>query len=143
METKPLALAAQQAIESACLQNLRNPFCVQAQLLYAIAVYAYDGPEKTRAVLDEAIQGSFELGMHRKEFASIYGQMDPILEESWRRTWWMVYTTDAHISGSTHSYPIQTDVAQITAGLPCEEQQYESGVRLPPSNRNSVITNAY
>lgn len=68
--------------------------------------------------------------MHRAEFASQHGQGDPVLEESWRRTWWSIYITDAHISGNAHSYSTQTGAAQITAELPCEEQQYESGVSI-------------
>jgi hypothetical protein len=130
VDTKPLSLAARQAIDSARLQEgAFNPFYIQAVLLYSIAMYASNELEKTRGLLDEAIHAALKLGMHRAEFASVYGQMDPVLEESWRRTWWMIYTTDAHIAGSTHIYPAQTGTVHITTGLPCEEQQYDSGVR--------------
>jgi hypothetical protein len=131
VDTKPLSLAAQQAIDSTRVQEgALSPFYIQAILLYSIAVYASNEPEKTQGLLNEAIHVALKLGMHQAEFASIYGQMDPVLEESWRRTWWMIYTTDAHIAGSLHTYPTQTGGVQITTELPCEEQQYESGVRI-------------
>jgi hypothetical protein len=40
----------------------------------------------------------------------------------------MVYLTDAHIAGSTHVFPTKTGDVQIMTDLPCEEEQYESGV---------------
>lgn len=40
----------------------------------------------------------------------------------------MIYITDAHIAGSTHTYPTETGAVQIMTALPCEEQYFESGV---------------
>ena len=40
--------------------------------------------------------------MNKKEFARNYAEGDSILEESWRRTWWVIYITDAHIAGMPH-----------------------------------------
>jgi len=129
VDTAPLATAARQAIDSARLQpGPPNPFYVQARLLYAIATYASNEPERGRELLGETIRDALSLGMHRAEFASQRGQLDPVLEESWRRTWWSIYIADASISGSAHAYPTRTGSAQSTADLPCEEQQYESGV---------------
>jgi len=129
VDSTPLAVAARQAIDTERLRpGPPNPFYIQALLLYAIAVYASNEPERGRELLDEVIRGALSLGMHRSPFASQHGEGNPVLEESWRRTWWSIYITDAHISGSSHSYPTQTGAAQITADLPCEEQQYESGV---------------
>lgn len=45
----------------------------------------------------------------------------------------MIYLTDAHIAGSTHVFPTQTGDVQMTTDLPCEEEQYESGVSNPQS----------
>lgn len=103
-------------------------FDVQAMLLYSIAVYWCNEAEHGTALLDEAIQLGLGLGMNRKEFAVLHGQNSPVLEESWRRTWWLFYVTDAHIAGSTHTFPFRTSNIDITVDLPCEEQEYHSGV---------------
>ncbi|KAF2034331.1 hypothetical protein EK21DRAFT_97443 [Setomelanomma holmii] len=114
-----------------------DPYYVQALVLQSIAVYASNEPERARSLLHEAIQSALSIGMHKAEFTSQHGRGDAILEESWRRTWWTVYTTDAHIAGSTHSYPTQTGAVHITADLPCEEQQYESGnIPIPATLRS-------
>lgn len=129
VESAPLASAALQAITSARSQlGPPSPYYVQALLLYAIAVYWCNEPEKGRELLDDVIRGALNLGMQRTEFATQHGRGDPVLEESWRRTWYMIYITDAHIAGSTHSFPTQTGSVQMTTDLPCEEYQYESGV---------------
>lgn len=110
-----------------------SPFAVQAVLLYSIAVYWCDETEKGLDLLEEAIQMALGLGMNRSNFATEHGRNDPILEESWRRAWWQIYITDAHIAGSTHSYPFRTDGILMDVHLPCEEEEYESGVGGLPS----------
>ncbi|EWY80887.1 hypothetical protein FOYG_15183 [Fusarium oxysporum NRRL 32931] len=60
------------------------------------------------------------------------GQGIPILEESWRRTWWELYIVDALMSGVHQTnifilYDVPADV-----GLPCEEYQYLTGQIPPP-----------
>lgn len=103
-------------------------FDVQAVLLYSIAIYWSNEPEHGTALLDEAIGMAVELGMNRKDFATQHGDGNPVLEESWRRTWWLFYITDAHIAGSTHVFPFRTGNIDKTVDLPCEEHEYESGV---------------
>lgn len=126
--SEPLAEAALQAINAAGARGSRDPFFIQALTLYSIAVYWCNEPERGRQLLDEAIQSAVAIGMHRAAFATQYGQADPVLEESWRRTWWTIYITDAHIAGSTHSFPTKSGLLQNDVGLPCEEDLYESGV---------------
>ncbi|KUM58026.1 hypothetical protein ACN42_g9151 [Penicillium freii] len=104
-----------------------TPFDVQALLLYSIAVYWRNEPECGVRLLEEAIRTAVALGMNKKEFARNYAEADSVLEESWRRTWWVIYITDAHIAGSTHTYPFRTSGIEITTDLPCEEEQYEKG----------------
>ncbi|KAH7073234.1 C6 transcription factor [Paraphoma chrysanthemicola] len=128
VDSIPLATAACKAIQSARSRpGMASPYHIQALLLYSIAVYASNEPERGRRLLDEAIDGALSIEMHKAEFASQHSQGDAVIEESWRRTWWSLYITDAHLAGSTHSYPTQTGAAEITAHLPCEEQQYQSG----------------
>ncbi|KAH7402871.1 hypothetical protein BKA66DRAFT_449670 [Pyrenochaeta sp. MPI-SDFR-AT-0127] len=138
IDSEPLAKAALQAITSAQSRSgPSSPFYLQALLLYAIAVYWCHERERGRELLDDVIRGALNLGMQRVEFAAQYGQGDPVLEESWRRTWWMIYITDAHIAGSTHSFPTQTGMIQTTTDLPCEEYQYASGNIPPPQSLRS------
>ncbi|KAF2728467.1 hypothetical protein EJ04DRAFT_581323 [Polyplosphaeria fusca] len=134
----PMAAAAERATALAHANGrLPTPYDVQALMLYAIAVYWCDEPERGRELLDQAILGACNLGMHRAEFASMHGQNDPVLEESWRRTWWQLYLTDAHIAGSTHSFPTKTGLANISTELPCEEVYYQSGnIPIPATLRS-------
>lgn len=129
IDSGPLAEAASQAVsaERLLLRPL-DPYYIQALLLHAIAVYWSGEPRRGRDLLNEAICGALMLGMQRMDFASRYGQGDPVLQESWRRTWWMIYIVDTHIAGSTHSFPTQSGAVEITTGLPCEEHNYDSGV---------------
>lgn len=103
-------------------------FDVQAVLLYSVAIYWSNEPDNGTALLDEAIKMAVEIGMNRKEFATQHGDNNPVLEESWRRTWWLFYITDAHIAGSTHVFPFRTSSIDKTVDLPCEEHEYEVGV---------------
>lgn len=106
-------------------------FDVQAILLYSIAIYWCNEAEQGVQLLDEAIRLAVDLGMHRKEYAVQNGSQDRVLEECWRRTWWQIYISDAHIAGSTHTFPFRTARIDMTVDLPCEEHQYESGVSAP------------
>ena len=131
IETTPLAEAASQAIRAGRANaQCPNAYHVQALLLYSIAVYWSNEQEKGRELLDGAIESAFSIGMHYKDFAVQNGYGDPLLEESWRRTWWQMHVTDVHISGSTHTYKGLSMSFTATAELPCEERDYESGVSI-------------
>ncbi|KAH7119847.1 hypothetical protein B0J11DRAFT_71435 [Dendryphion nanum] len=137
--SEPLAELAFQKINNGRARGAcSSPYYVQALMLYAIAVYWNNEPDRGRAILDEAIQVALNLGMHRFEFAGQYGMGDLVLEESWRRTWWQLYVTDAHIAGSTHGFPTKTGaIMDITTGLPCEEVPYSTGQIPPPPSLRS------
>lgn len=105
-------------------------FDVQALLLYSVAIYWCNEPDQGAQLLDEAIRIAVDLGMHRQKFAVRNGNQDRVLEESWRRTWWQIYITDAHIAGSTHTFPFRTARIDINVDLPCEEEQYEAAVSI-------------
>ncbi|KAJ5378123.1 uncharacterized protein N7496_005532 [Penicillium cataractarum] len=103
-------------------------FDVQAVLLCSIAIYWCNEPDAGVELVDEAIRLALELGMNRQEYADENSQNDPILAESWRRTWWQIYITDTHIAGSTHKFPFRCSNIEMTVNLPCEERDYESGI---------------
>ncbi|KAG8527475.1 uncharacterized protein KY384_007627 [Bacidia gigantensis] len=98
---------------------------VQALVLYSIAVFWRDEINRGLALLDQAIFEALGAGMNLQEFATKHGCGSPILEESWRRTWWLIYTTDGHVAGSTHSFLLRTTNITSTVDLPCEEEDYE------------------
>lgn len=74
-----------------------NGFTVQALLVAAIAVHAQDDTVKARAILDQAIYVALEIRMNSRTFANM--ERDPVLAESWRRTYWYLYITDAMFAG--------------------------------------------
>ncbi|KAL3449145.1 hypothetical protein BJX65DRAFT_306207 [Aspergillus insuetus] len=117
-----------------CSGTSFTPFDIQALLLYSVAVYWNDEIPRSLDLLDEVISNAVKLGMNRTGFDSSHGEGDPILEESWRRTWWVLYLTASHVSGSTHSFPCKADGIFVSVRLPCEEGVYEAGnIPTPPS----------
>lgn len=103
-------------------------FTVQALILLSISVHCCNGFELARSLLDRAIGIALEIGMHFSLFAAANGNGDPVLEESWRRTWWGLYIVDGVFevirrSTSFTLWNIKNDV-----NLPCEEKEYDSEV---------------
>lgn len=96
---------AQNAIFEIRSKAIPDPFDVQAILLYSIAIYWCNEPKHGVELLNEAIQKAVAIGMNKNEFARTYGEGNPVLEESWRRTWWVIYITDAHIAGISSNTP--------------------------------------
>jgi hypothetical protein len=70
-----------------------NGFTVQMLLMTAIATHGGAELEQGRAILDRAIYLALEIRMNSRAFATM--ERDPVLAESWRRTFWGLYTTDA------------------------------------------------
>lgn len=109
---------------------LRNGFLVQAMLLVIIGLDGNRQEKRARKLLEGARDISIQIKLNSDPFAVTNGQGIPILEESWRRTWWELYVVDALMSGVHQTntfflYDVPTDVA-----LPCEEHQYLTGVSL-------------
>ncbi|CEL02047.1 hypothetical protein ASPCAL01622 [Aspergillus calidoustus] len=122
-----MKVEAEQAVASIGMNGPATGFDVQALVLLSIAVYWANEPEKALNMLDRSIALALELGMNRRGFAYAHGQKDPMLEECWRRTWWQLYITDAHIAGSTSTFPFRTSNVEMDVDLPCDEEFYESG----------------
>ena len=75
-----------------------NGFSVLALLLAAIAMHAEDEMERARITLDRAIYMALEIRMNSRTFANM--ERDPVLAESWRRTYWGLYVIDTMFAGS-------------------------------------------
>jgi hypothetical protein len=101
-------------------------------MLYSIALYWSDRKAEALYQIDNAIRLAIDLQMYQKEFPLMNGGADSILRECWRRTWWMLYIVDTYYSGTLGS--MRADLADIkaTVELPCEELEFESGVRSTP-----------
>lgn len=111
-----------------------NPFDIQAILLYATALYWRNEADTARQLLDDAIDEALSIGLHLKSFASLHSDGgNSVLAESWRRLWWQMYVTDAHMTAIVHDATFKTSQKAVaaTVDLPCEEDEYIQGVRKP------------
>ncbi|TGO50409.1 hypothetical protein BCON_0184g00140 [Botryotinia convoluta] len=106
----------------------QNGFSVQTLLLLAIAVHAEDERQQARAILDRNICMALELGMNHRAFAEM--ERDPVLAESWRRTFWGLYVLDGVFSGIARASSFILSAIETHVDLPCEDYEYESG-RIP------------
>lgn len=105
-----------------------DPFLAQSHLLYSIALYWSAEKVKAREELDAAIRIALNLGMNRRRFASEHGRGDAILQESFRRTWWQLYCIDAYYAAIKRLPTFPLCEVDSDTELPCEEDEYESGV---------------
>ncbi|TGO81610.1 hypothetical protein BPOR_1083g00010 [Botrytis porri] len=117
------------AVSQLDLANLpQNGFSVQTLLLLAIAVHAEDERQQARAILDRNICMALKLGMNHRAFAAM--ERDPVLAESWRRTFWGLYVLDGVFSGIACASSFILSAIGTHVDLPCEDYEYESG-RIP------------
>jgi hypothetical protein len=99
---------------------------VQVMLLMAMTCFARSEQSDARALMGQAIDLALGLKMYQRDFSLQAGHGDPTLEESWRRTWWELYTVSClltALSGPAAIWSlrdIQSDVP-----LPSEEESYK------------------
>lgn len=106
----------------------KDAFLVQALLLLVVGLDGSCEQDRARELLGEAERVAVEIGLNTRQFAAHHGRGDPVLEESWRRTWWDLYVCDGMVAGVHRVtnfllYDVAADVA-----LPCEEAEFLSGV---------------
>ncbi|KAH7012517.1 uncharacterized protein B0I36DRAFT_339522 [Microdochium trichocladiopsis] len=80
----------------------QDAYKVQTLVLLTLAAYARFEREQGAQALNAAISTAYEIGLD----SDTYGQdHDPLLRESWRRTWWELYTVTGLISlvSGTHT----------------------------------------
>jgi hypothetical protein len=121
---------ALEAVHSHTLAH--TPFNVQTLMLFALAQYHSDIREEARKTLDTAVTMAVELRMNEHHFAQTYGEGDAVLEESWRRTYYILHIIDQHfaIVSNTPFYTLLT--IPNTVSLPCDDGAYTSGLIPPP-----------
>jgi hypothetical protein len=103
---------------------------VQALLLLAIGLHIENDDEDSASVLGSAVALALELGMQYRDFAHIHGENNPLLEESWRRTWWELFVIDGMMGGVNKKYTLLLMQIDMNVSLPCEEVDYNSRVSL-------------
>jgi hypothetical protein len=105
-----------------------DPIMVQCRLLYSMALFWYDYMADAKKEMDNATMLAINLQMFCREFAASHGAGDPVLRESWRRTWWMLSIVEAYYAGTLGTMNLAVADIATTVELPCEESEYESGV---------------
>lgn len=105
-----------------------DPIMVQCRLLYSMVLFWYGHEADAKREMDMVVRLATDLQMYLQEFAVLHGGEDGVLRESWRRTWWMVYIIDAYYAGTLGTNKSDLWDIDITAELPCEEHDFESGV---------------
>lgn len=105
-----------------------NPVLVQCRLLYSIVLFWHNYKAEANHEIRAAVKLAVDLKMFRREFASDYGAGHPVLMESWRRTWWMLYIVDGYYAGTLGTMNFAVVDIDATVDLPCEEWEYESEV---------------
>lgn len=105
-----------------------DPFMVQSRLLYSVLLFWHSFRAEAKREMDAAARSAMDAGMFRREFAGEHGMGDPVLVESWRRTWWTLYIVDAYYAGTLGTMNMAVVDVDATTELPCEEAEYETGV---------------
>lgn len=123
-----------EAFIDACLlqASQADPVMVQCRLLYSIALFWHARRAESKREMSTATRLALDLGMFRREFATEHGPGDPVLAESWRRTWWMLYIVDVYYAGTVGEKDLAVLDVEPTVDLPCEESEYEFGVSSNP-----------
>lgn len=124
----PYYQAAFEAISSPLLP--RTPFNVQAIMLFAITQHHQTMRRESRETLDFAILLALELDMHTRDFARLWGEGNPVLEESWRRTWYMLSVTDQHFAIVMNTPVYQLAGMPSDVELPCDDEHYITAVNI-------------
>jgi nicotinate-nucleotide pyrophosphorylase (carboxylating) len=103
-------------------------FSVQALMIFAIAQYHNNIKLEARQTLDMAICIAVKIRMNSKAFAYEKGEGNPVLEESWRRTYFFLHMTDQHLSISMANGFFEMLHVENDVDLPCDDEAYETGV---------------
>jgi hypothetical protein len=106
----------------------RDAFSVQALLLFSIGLHAHNEVPRAAQIFTIAQALTLETGLHRMEFALMHGGGDPQLEESWRRTWWSMYTVNGMMCAVNPGVQFKLKDIVTDVPLPCENDEYFSGV---------------
>lgn len=117
----------------------RDAWSVQALMLFAIGLHAHNEVPRAAQIFVAAQTLTVEIGLHRMEFALMHGENDPQLEECWRRTWWSMFTVNGMMTAVNPGVQFRLKDVVTDVPLPCENQQYFSGVSYIPDKGYSGL----
>ena len=119
----------------------RDGFILQAMMVLIVALDGMARNEKAREMLLDAEKLAQSIAINTKLFASYHGRSSPVLEESWRRTWWDLFVIDGMIAGVHRITNFALFDIPADVDLPCEEFEFISGVSRPLFfSRDSPLT---
>ncbi|KAF4975863.1 hypothetical protein FZEAL_7404 [Fusarium zealandicum] len=98
---------------------------VQALLCMCIAAFGEQRSDLCDNWHNTAVKRALELGLQHKDFAD--KEEDPVLAESYRRTYWALYTHGSLRTVREHLQHYQLYSTPATTELPCEEWEYQAG----------------
>ncbi|RMY53876.1 hypothetical protein D0863_13811 [Hortaea werneckii] len=105
----------------------------QALLLLSIAQHARAYHVNALATLSRATEMAIELKLHLRDAPVRYGGLDPLLQESVKRTWWEVYCIEGYLAAVHRQPSFRCNSVLLEALLPCEENAYRDGLEEPQS----------
>lgn len=111
---------------------LRDGWSVQALLLYSIGLHANNEVPRAAQIFAIAQDLTLEIGLNRMEYALMHGESNPQIEECWRRTWWGMYCANGMLCAVNPGVQFRLKDVLTDVPLPCENDQYFSGVRITP-----------
>ena len=114
----------------ACGPLPMTPYTIQALSIMSHCALGEDKPELCNGWLDRAVQMALDIGMQHRAFAD--AEQDPVVAESYRRTYWGLYVTDCHRAVRDVLPTFGLYRVPATTQLPCEEWEYQSGVGCCP-----------
>ncbi|KAF2006594.1 hypothetical protein P154DRAFT_220085 [Amniculicola lignicola CBS 123094] len=106
---------------------VKDGYSVQALLLFSIGLHANNDVPRAAQVFGIAQHLVVELGMHRADYSLVHGNNDRVLEESWRRTWWGMYTANGMMAAVNPGVQFRLKDISTDVPLPCEDDAYFSG----------------
>ncbi|CEN61701.1 hypothetical protein ASPCAL08351 [Aspergillus calidoustus] len=111
--------------------SLRDGFTVQALLLLAIIDHSSCQEQSAHRLLQMAVNLALEIGLHHACFALEQSYGHPVLEESWRRTYWELYIVDGLLAAMREQSPFRLYRQGASVLLPCAEKMYTSNSARP------------
>lgn len=102
---------------------------IQSLLCISIAAFGEGEVEFCGNMFGKAVEMALFLGLQHKGFAD--AEKDPILAESYRRTYWALYVHGSLRTVREHHGHFQLFSTPATTEFPCEEWEYQSGVSSP------------
>lgn len=114
-------------------------FTVQTTLLTALAKSMCAEQDLADELLSKAMHQASLIGMDTKILAGFISESDPVLAESWRRTMWMLYVSDANFAVIRQDYTLRLKDMSFDVDLPCEDKEYNEMVIAQVYPRTNVI----